>query len=252
MSAVLRWGRPGVWALWLGHLAGCQQPAAKSPEPVVQERGMIVMLPGIESGAWMFRRTIEGLREAGLTHEVDVIEWGERPFGSYRNLVDLESNLQRAHEIAARLAADRQAHPQRPITIVGYSGGGGIAVLVAEALADGCSVDRIILLGAALSPDYALEPVVARCRRGVVNFYSERDWLTLGVGTSLFGTIDRKKTGAAGRRGFRTTDGQLLTLDGLTQIPWIPTWEPLGHDGGHYGWVARAWARDVLAAHIAD
>jgi hypothetical protein len=111
-------------------------------------------------------------------------------------------------------------------------------------------VDRIVLIGAALSPDYDLTDALSHCRRGIVSFYSRRDWLMLGVGTKMFGTIDRRRTVSAGRIGFLGTDGEPARFEGLTQVAWTDAWRDLGHGGGHFGWLARRWVRDVLAPHL--
>jgi len=232
----------------LSSLAGCFQP-----EPITQvqlERGKIVMLPGVESGAWQFEKTHKGLRAAGIDRAIEVIEWGLRPFGSLPNLVDLPANQQRARCVADRIAKYHENYPDKPITLIGYSGGGGLAVLTAEALADEVMLDRLILLAPALSPEYDLSKALSKCRNGCVHFYSNNDWWTLGVGTSLFGTIDRKQTDSAGYVGFKNAKGDILNHGRLTQIAWKPEWIVLGHRGGHTGWLAKDWAQKTLAPQI--
>lgn len=124
-----------------------------------------------------------------------------------------------------------------------------MALFTAEALPADFRLDRIVLLGAAASPKYPLDAALARCERGVVNFYSPYDWLMGGWATRTFGTMDRVKSNTAGRIGFRGADGELLKRDGLTQVRWTPAWRKLGHLGFHAGWRSRAWAREVLAAY---
>lgn len=229
--------------------AGCLPPDI-TEEQRRFHRGCVVMLPGIESGAWVFRGTVEGLREAGLDRGIEIIEWGDRPFASMRNLRNIEANRDRAARIAARLVVLMGDHPGAPVTLVGYSGGGGMALLAADRLPEDASLDRLILIAAAVSPDYDLSYALERCDKGIVNFYSAWDWFIVGLGTEIFGTIDRKTTAAAGHVGFREEAGGLLERDGLVQIPWSWDWWCLGHAGGHRGWLARRWARDVLAPAI--
>jgi hypothetical protein len=62
--------------------------------------------------------------------------------------------------------------------------------------------------------------------------------------------MDGKKTSTAGRLGFLDQSGQSTVLSGLRQTAWAPAWRSLGHNGGHYGWGAHAWAREVLAPLI--
>ena len=229
-------------------LAGCAQSQPPSREQL--ERGYVVLLPGVEGGAWQLTDTIRGLRDGGVDLAVDPVDWGQRPFGSLANLTDLAANRQWARKIAELILQYRTEHPRQPITLVGFSGGGGLAVLVAEALPENVTLDRLILIGAALSPDYDLSKPLAHTRGKLINFYSELDWLPLGIGTAWFGTIDRKYTESAGRVGFRTIDKHLVSSDRVEQIAWRPDWIRLGHDGGHVGWLWRAWAREVLAPCI--
>lgn len=212
--------------------------------------GYIVMLPGVDSRAWQFSGTEAGLREAGIDRAVDVVEWGDSSTGSIENLTDLRRNQERAKSIAFRIAGYQRCYPAAPVTLVGYSGGGGLAVLVAEALPEDVELDRMILIGAAISPDHDMRRALARCRRGIVNYYSANDWFMLGVGTRALGTIDRKKTDSAGRIGFRLASGELRDEPELTQIAWRSDWRELGHNGSHVGWLARPWAREVLAQEI--
>ena len=243
----------GMRMMWLVGLTALTAAGCFSPEPASREqldRGLVIMLPGIESGSWQLEGSIRGLREAGVDRAIEVIEWGERPFASMDNLSNLPANLERAKKMAERIVAYEKEHPQRPVVVVGYSGGGGMAVLTAEALPDGCRIERMILIAAALAPDHDLSKTLGHCRDGLVNFYSEHDVVMLGAGTSLFGTIDRKYTSAAGHVGFRDPGGAMLADKGITQIGWEPSWWWLGHNGMHAGWLASAWSREVLAPRI--
>lgn len=237
---------PGMAPL-AGIVAGCLRREPNRPEQL--EKGCVFLLPGIEGTAWQLRGTVLGLREGGVDRGLEIIAWGSHPFGQLYNLCAIRANRVRAGRIAARIADYQSAHPGAPVTLVGYSGGGGLAVLTAEALPDGVKLDRLILISAAVSPDYDLSGVLARAD-GVLNYYSPRDWLILGLGTRVFGTIDRRRTPSAGRIGFRDASGGLLETPGLTQIAWRPEWQDLGHVGGHVGWLSRAWAREVLAKAI--
>jgi len=232
----------------LSLLGGCFEPGPMTREEL--ERGMIVLLPGVECTMNPMKGIVLGLRDAGVDRAIDVVQWGHVPFGTFRNLHNLPRNRRRAARIAERIVAYQQGYPQRPVTLIGYSGGGGIAVLAAETLPEGVTVERIILLGSALSPGYDLTAALGRSNRSVVHFYSPRDWYQLGVGTRLLGTIDRKYVESAGRRGFADGDGELLEHEKLEQIAWRPEWRNLGHRGDHWGWLSRRWVRQMLAEHV--
>lgn len=232
----------------LAVFAGCFQPAPPQPEQF--SRGVVLLLPGVECTTHSMAGIYQGLGEAGYGGAIDLDIWGYRPFGTFRNLPAYELNRQRAARMAAKLVDYRREHPAAPLSIIGYSGGGAMALFVAEALPEGCRLDRVVLLGGAVSPTYDLSASLSRCERGVVNFYSQRDWFMGGWGTETFGTMDRQKTQTAGRCGFRTVEGELLSAPGLEQIAWRPEWKALGHGGGHSGWLAREWVRQVLAPMV--
>lgn len=232
----------------VGIVGGCLRPEVN--EPAHYDRGLILMLPGIEGTAWQLRGVVRALREAGVQSAIEIRAWGSHPFCQLYNLCALRANRERAARIAGRIGEYMDRYPGRPVTLFGYSGGGGIAVLTAEALPPERLLDRIVLMSAAVSPSYDPTPIAARTRHGVVNFYSRRDWFFLGMGTSVFGTIDRHRGVSAGRVGFLDPAGRPIEAPGLTQIPWRPEWRDLGHDGGHIGWLSPHWAREVLARVI--
>jgi pimeloyl-ACP methyl ester carboxylesterase len=231
-----------------GIIAGCLFPEAVRPGQF--ERGCVVMLPGIECSSWQFAGTVLGLRDAGLDRAVKIVQWGHSPFGYFNNLMNLRFNRVRAKRVAGRIGEYQADFPERPITLIGYSGGGGMAALVAGMLEERVMLDRVILIAAAISPNYDFSKALARSRSGMVNFYSPGDGFILGWGTRAFGTIDRQKTVAAGRVGFLDEQGVMIENDRLVQIGWEPAWRDLGHDGGHVGWLSRAWAKQVLAPQI--
>ena len=229
-------------------MAGCFRPEPPRPEQLA--RGYILLLPGVECTATSMRGIYRGLRDAGIDRAIVFEPWGYRGFGTFRNLPAYALNRERAGRIAQNLVAYRAAHPSAPIQIVGFSGGGAMALFVAEALPADLVLDRIVLMGAALSPRYETAQAVSHCARGMVNFYSPGDWFMAGLATKMFGTMDRKRTSTAGRKGFRAESGELRSSPGLTQVAWQPAWRKLGHDGGHSGWLARVWARDILASQL--
>lgn len=251
MSAIDR--RANCFLLFFGVLAvllptGCADP--KPSQVIVSGGGLVVILPGVEGNKWQLTGTVNGLRDAGLDREIDIIPWGSPPLHSIQNLTNYAENQKRAQRIATRIADYHREFPDQPVTLIGFSGGGGLAVMAAEVLPNDVTLDRLILIGAAVAPDHDLAHVLSRCSHGVINFYSAADWFILGVGTQVFGTIDRKNTSSAGHVGFLDGEGKLRETSGLTQIAWELDWIKTGHDGGHIGWLARNWARDYLAPAI--
>lgn len=181
--------------------AGC------SPQPYVTahrlERGLVLVLTGIEGRSRLNEDICRGLDDGGVNWAVELVDWTTGVPGAFLvNLRDQARNRLKAREIADRIVRYRMAYPNRPVVLVGQSGGGGVAVWTAEALSPGQTVDAIVLLAVALSPSYPLELALGNCRRGIVGFHSQKDWVFLWAGTIMWGTMDGNHTSAAGRVGF--------------------------------------------------
>lgn len=229
-------------------LAGCLSPQSSTPEQF--ERGLIMLLTGVECQACYHTGCVKGLREGGVDCAISLEEWGTKPFGTFPNLRSYELNRERAAQLATKVVAYHEQRCTAPITLIGYSGGGAMALFIAEALPDNLKLDRIIMTSPAISPRYDLSKAMAHCRRGIISFYSPEDWFMSGWATRTWGTMDRVKTDTAGRIGFRDADDELLRLDGFEQICWRPAWRELGHWGGHVGWRAQGFAREILAPQV--
>lgn len=231
-------------------VSGCAPTGATKFETAQRPTGYLRILPGVENPFWEFWGVKRGLREAGIDQEVVLKNWGVQLFGTFPNLIRIQSNRRKAVQLAADLAAIHHDRPDEEMTILGYSGGAAIALWTVEALPPDVKVDRLILVAPAVSPHYDLSTALAHSRTGIISFYSPRDWFILGWGTRTFGTMDRVRTNAAGRYGFVDSEGKLLQAPGITQISWIPAWRRLDHHGGHTGYLSRAWTREVLAKYI--
>lgn len=238
----------------LATVAGCWQPPKMQRAEL--ERGYLLILEGIDFAAWQMEGTWRGLRDAGIDWATDVRDWGYRNWlgSGYMNLADLKNNRAWANSLAGEIVLYQREYPGRPVSILGYSGGGGLAVLTAEALPTEARLDRIVLLGAALSPEYDLSRALERCARGIINFYSSADAVILGAGTKLYGTIDRRNVASAGHTGFRVPPEASVARPelyaNLVQVAWTPAMARLGHDGGHFGWIARRWAAEIVSPYL--
>lgn len=247
--ALIRHG--GIATLVSGTLLGLGCAAPTRPVPVIRDAGRVLLIPGVDGPIEQLSWTERALQDAGLRGDFEIVAWGVRPFGTFLNLRDIDGNRRTAGELARKLESWQRAEPTRPINLIGFSGGGGLAAFTVEALSPEFRIDRLILVGAAVSPHYDLGPAMRHCRHGIVNFYSAQDWLIIGQGTVLFGTMDRHFTESAGHVGFLNAEGRLRTMPELEQHRWQPDWAiRYGHDGGHLGWLAYAWARDVLAPEV--
>ena len=227
--------------------SGCLFPS--SMVDVGQGPGWVTIIPGVDGRASHVSEIVQGLRAAGFDWTIERVTWGRAPFRALSNLTSLTANRRRAKGIAAKLAHFRKTRPHEPLVLVGFSGGGGLALLSASGLPEDVQLDRVILVAPAISPQFDLTPIQGRCKDKVINFYSPEDQV-VGMGTHVFGTIDRKRTKAAGHTGFLNDAGTLLEGDKLMQVRYDPAWREWGHPGGHSGYLSPRWAKEVLASMI--
>ena len=232
-------------------LVGCQGPGAMTNADHL-DGGLIVVLPGIDGRTPHSESICRALAARRPDMAVELYDW-TAPLGAIYNQVAVERNRSVAERLATRILAYRKAHADRPVTLVGHSGGTAIAVWAAENLPADQPVDGIVLLASSLSPEYDLSRALSRSAGGIVSFYSDRDAALLGVGTSLVGTMDGRHCEAAGKVGFREGD---YPCEALVQIAWRPAMAETGYDGGHLSCTAEEfvakyvgpWVRAPLAS----
>ncbi len=228
---------------------GCGNP--ETPVDRLCGEHLIWLFPGVEGGTWSMSNVARAIRDAGITADIRIHDW-ERPFGVIRNLTALERNRRSAEVIAHWIAQYHKLHPKASIDLVGYSGGGGMALMAAEALPSTTHVRNVILVHPAVSPSYDLTPALRRLDGLLINFWSELDVVMLGMGTSLFGTMDRRHGASAGMRGFdpdaAVSDPTLRSR--LVQHKW--TWREAhaGHIGLHLCILLYEWNRQYVVPYL--
>lgn len=172
-----------------------------------KEKGLVMILPGIGGKSPISRDIGRGLNAAGVQCAIQVREWGfavpllKLPV----NQMNVAGNRAEAERIAREVLSYQQRYPERPVYLVGFSGGGGMAVFVLEALAnhpDSRLVQGVVLLSVSLSNDYDLTQALSETRHGIVSFYNRRDVVLLAAATTLLGNVDGGRAPSAGRSGF--------------------------------------------------
>ncbi len=169
-----------------------------------KSKGLTVILPGIEGESDYNHSIRAGILEAGGGQAIPIYHWG-RPLpaiGMLLNQVDVIGNRVEAAKIAEMIVNYQKSFSGKPVYVIGHSGGGGMAVFVAEAMPEGSKIDGLVLLSASISAGYDLTKAISKTRSGIVNFYNPKDGVMLAIATTVAGNMDGGHSPAAGLNGF--------------------------------------------------
>lgn len=216
------------------------------------DRGYTIVLPGIWGAQAVDYGIVKGLQDGDVQSAIELYDWTSGPLWLVYNLRALEHNQGEAKKIAAKIVAYQDRYPGRPVHLVGYSGGAGLAVLTLEALPADRQVTDAILLAPTLASDYDLRPAISRTTDGIRNFYSPLDIPVLMVLSTAFGTTEGQHTPAAGAIGFQALGkaGSEERRNYESRVPQQSYNTAMlmdGHTGGHFGWTNRTF----IARHVA-
>jgi pimeloyl-ACP methyl ester carboxylesterase len=248
-------GRLVGWAALSGLVA--RPMGQRLGDPARLARGLVVILPGIEGEGFLNHNIAYGLNDARVPGAIEVFDWTRGRLFMFHNLINRRRNLEQADLLVRRIRDYRANCPDRPVHLVAHSGGTGIVAMALEHLRENEAIAAAIFLGSALSPTYDLAPALRRTQCGIYNFYSKYDYFYLGAGTRAFGTIDRRRSAAAGKVGFHTPPGQTpadadLYRAKLHQVSWRKEWLHCLHGGGHTGWADRLFTSRQLARIVIE
>lgn len=231
-------------------LPGCDEPQDGT---MTGEKGVVFLIDGVGGFGFAPKVMEKVLVEAGVTHEFRHFYWSHG-FGRWHaDLTDDENIRRKASELSDLIMDSRVRSRQRPIHIVAKSGGTAIALAALAQLPEE-SVERVVLLSSAVSPKYDLVPALRAVRTDLVSFWSTRDKLILGLGTSIFGTADGMMSESAGFVGFRVPEqadaATLLQYRKLRQIEWDQSMRKTYNYGTHIGTSMPLFVRDYIAPLI--
>ncbi len=224
--------------LLLAALAPAAAGRAQEAAPAAPLPGVVFVVGGV--GGWDPLPTSAELMFplAGVRHRVCDFVWTHGWGQLFRDLKDTPHLVRKAEELAALITEFKNCEPDRPVYVVAKSGGTGLALLAAEQLPP-CTLERLILISAAVSPTYDLRPALRATRGEVVSFYSCLDRVILWWGTRTFGTADRVYCSGAGMTGFKEPpdldDEERAMYGRVVQIPWRPSMLLQGYAGMHSG-----------------
>lgn len=210
--------------------------------------GTVFLLDGVGGFKLTPLMVRRALRQAGSPLATYFFDWHRGPRGEMlADLMCLRANRRAALRLARLIRRRSREYPHAPIHLVSYSGGTGLAVFAAEQLGRRARIDVLVLGASALSPRYPLAAALARVNHCYA-LTSRRDWMLLGVGTTLFGTVDRRFRPAAGLVGFQQMRG--IAADNFTELPWTPELCALGHAGHHVGSASVPFIRAHLVPRL--
>jgi hypothetical protein len=187
------------------------------------------------------RAFLQSLRAGGCSHRMETFDWTDGHNG-LRALWHAQRSREPAQRLASRIVSLHQEASASAIDVTADSSGCGVALDALALLPADVRVRTVVLSSPAVSRGYDVGPALARVDRRIINFYSKRDWFVLGLGTSIFATVDGQHSTAAGRSGFNARHPK------LTQIPYDSSWSArLDNTGGHAQSLSPKFAREYVA-----
>jgi pimeloyl-ACP methyl ester carboxylesterase len=216
------------------------------------DQGYTIVLPGIWGSAPLDHGIVKGLVDANVPSTIELYDWTEGPLLLVYNLRATAHNRIEATKIAGKIVAYQDRFPGRPVNVIGYSGGAGVAVLALESLPRGRIVTNVVLLAPPLAADYDLRGALGHTAHGIHSFHSPADAPILMVLTTAFGTMEGRHTLAAGAVGFsvpqNVTENQRDQYTArVSQQAYSLDMLASGHPGGHFGWTSRAFVAKWIA-----
>ncbi len=221
-------------------------PRTTQPATLAARGNLHIHLPGIGGYRNIDKRLLRGLADGRLDGTITHYDWTVADPG-LGALLARTRNDEEATIVSQIIIDHVRGNPGARITLTAHSGGAGILAWALERLPDGVSVDSVVFLSPALSPTYDLSKALKHVRKNAYAFYSPHDIAVLGIGTTLFGTIDGVKTEAAGKLGFiKPATADLQQYNKLLQFPYDTSWAKLNNIGDHIGSMALPFVRDVI------
>lgn len=218
--------------------------------------GLTLILTGIQGRSLLEQQIALGLADAGVAGRMQIVDWTTgNPLRMLQHLRGRHLAADAAEKLAQRVVEYRREHPDAPVQIVGYSGGGYVALLLLELLPPGTRVTQAILLAPSVSPYLDVTPLASRTEQGLTHFCSPFDFLVLGALTAVVGTTDGWHSPSAGLVGFHPEGLELPgeqeiaspeIVDRFREYQYRFRWLGKFHYGGHFGYANRVWASEML------
>ena len=158
--------------LGVAGLSGCAKDRehilARGQAPAVSKPGVVFMVGGVGGTDFLGLAAQWALPRADVPHEIRDFVWTHGTGRLLRDLQDTRHVLNKADELVDEICKIKMADPDRPVYLVGHSGGAGLVLATAEQLPTG-TLERLILLSAAVAPSYDLRPALRATRGEIVS-----------------------------------------------------------------------------------
>lgn len=233
----------------------CQSSDRNKPLPTAnqlalanQQRPYVLILPGILGEQIWDRRIRTGIEQSGFPCDAEIYDWTDGPLMMVSNIGgdrrEILSLIRSIHKF-------RKQHPQRPLFLIGHSGGCRMVVAVLEELGDRPLVDRAVLLSPGLESKYDLRQALRNTQHGIVSFYSNLDFPLSAPLTFANGITQWRIDVSAATVGFETP----RNLDAvesesyqrmLVQRAYRPKMLATGNTGGHFGWTVPRFVSSYI------
>ncbi|MCG3178199.1 MAG: hypothetical protein BIFFINMI_00524 [Phycisphaerae bacterium] len=223
-------------------LAGCLLAAAGGCSAPVKLRnndaetyGKVYYLDGVGCYGFGKHTVPQGFRDAGYRGDVEYWSWSAT--GTPFDQVGGPFIRSKGKDLAELIVLYKETYPQRPVSLIGLSGGTGVVVFACEQLPEGVSVDEVVLIASSVSSRHDLTPALRHIRGNITLFETSGD-LALGVGARMLGNIDGEFGTPAGLVGFSLPDRQLSDEERslyqrVINVPYAPSFAALGFTGNH-------------------
>ena len=147
MSRLLPVARCSIACLLLC-AAGIQAGGESRPQSPSTPPGIVFQVGGVGGIGLMGLTTRWSLPRAGLPHEIREFTWTHGKGHVLLDLQDTRHCMAKAQELAEEIRKVKADQPDRPVYVLAHSGGG---VVTAAELLPGTTIERIVLLSAAVS-----------------------------------------------------------------------------------------------------
>jgi pimeloyl-ACP methyl ester carboxylesterase len=224
---------------------GCQTNAP------LEGANLVVLVPGCAGDGFWYNDLRQSVAGGQPARTVRTFEWG-LPLPLYMlNLQDAKIHEEAEKSLAKAIKSWRDRYPAGRLTLLGHSAGCGVILGSLSRIDKRVDVENVVLLAPSVSPDYQVAPALRQVAGSLHVFFSEQDRLWLGWRTSTFGTYDSVKTEAAGRVGLNVDEMKPEFRGKVVQHPYERDFAELGHDGGHFGMLAKRFDDRVVAPLVA-